>query len=239
RGAFGGGLRGRARESRRGRRGEKVSAIGRPLEGGRALRLHRELTEIWATGPGLQRLASVNHTVIGLRVMVTAFVFFVIAGLLGMLTRIQLATPKAAFMDPETYNQVFTLHGSVMLFLFVIPMLEGMAVYLTPKILGARDFAFPRPTAFCYWCYLFGATIVTGSLLFGVAPDGGWFMYTPLSSNTYTPGVNADIWLLGVTFVEISALSFAVEIVVSILKMRAPGMSLDRMPIFAWYILVT
>ena len=215
------------------------AAAGRPAQGGRALRLHRDLAAIWATGPGLQRLASVNHSVIGLRIMVTAFVFFLIAGLLGMLTRIQLATPNAAFMDPETYNQVFTLHGSVMLFLFVIPMLEGMAVYLTPKILGARDFAFPRLTAFSYWCYLFGATIVTGSLLFGVAPDGGWFMYTPLSSNTYTPGVNADIWLLGVTFVEISALSFAIEIVVSILKMRAPGMSLDRMPIFGWYVLVT
>ncbi len=208
-------------------------------QGSRALRLHRELAAIWATGPGLQRLASVNHSVIGLRIMVTAFVFFVIAGLLGMLTRVQLATPASAFMDPETYNQVFTLHGSVMLFLFVIPMLEGIAVYLTPKILGARDFAFPRLTAFSYWCYLFGATIVTGSLLFGVAPDGGWFMYTPLSSSTYTPGINADVWLLGVTFVEISALSFAVEIVVSILKMRAPGMSLDRMPIFGWYILVT
>jgi len=217
-----------------------VNAIaGHPSQSGRALRLHRELAAIWATGPGLQRLASVNHSVIGLRIMVTAFVFFIIAGLLGMLTRIQLATPQGAFMDAETYNQVFTLHGSVMLFLFVIPMLEGMAVYLTPKILGARDFAFPRLTAYSYWCYLFGATIVVGSLLFGVAPDGGWFMYTPLSSNTYTPGVNADVWLLGVTFVEISALSFAIEIVVSILKMRAPGMSLDRMPIFGWYILTT
>ena len=120
-------------------------------QGSRALRLHRELAANCATGPGLQRLASVNHSVIGLRIMVTAFVFFVIAGLLGMLTRVQLATPASAFMDPETYNQVFTLHGSVMLFLFVIPMLEGIAVYLTPKILGARDFAFPRLTAFSYW----------------------------------------------------------------------------------------
>ena len=219
---------------------QEVSAVaGRSSPGGRALRLHRELAAIWATGPGLQRLASVNHSVIGVRIMVTAFVFFAIAGLLGMLTRVQLATPAGAFMSAETYNQVFTLHGSVMLFLFVIPMLEGMAVYLTPKILGTRDFAFPRLTAYSYWCYLFGAMIVTGSLLFGVAPDGGWFMYTPLSSSRFTPGVNADIWLLGVTFVEISALSFAVEIVVSILKMRAPGMSLDRMPIFGWYILAT
>ena len=204
-----------------------------------ALQLHRQLAAIWATGPGWQRLAAVNHSVLGLRFMATAFVFFGIGGVLGMLTRVQLATPDAKFMDADTYNQVFTLHGSTMLFLFAIPMVEGIAVYLTPKILGTRDFAFPRLTAYGYWCYLFGGTIVTGSLVFGIAPNGGWFMYTPLSSNVYTPGVNADIWLLGVTFVEISALTLAVEIVVSVLKMRAPGMSLDQMPIFGWYMLVT
>ncbi|RZU01256.1 cytochrome c oxidase subunit I [Rivibacter subsaxonicus] len=205
----------------------------------RALRLHRQLTRIWATGPGWQRLAAVNHSVIGVRMMVTAFTFFVIAGVLGMLTRVQLATPNSGFLDAETYNQVFTMHGSMMLFLFAIPMVESIAVYLTPKILGTRDFAFPRLTAYGYWCYLFGGTIVTASLIGGVAPNSGWFMYTPLSSSVYTPGINSDVWLLGITFVEISALSLAMEIVVSILKMRAPGMSLDRMPIFGWYILVT
>jgi len=208
-------------------------------EGARALRLHRELSRIWATGPGWQRLAAVNHSVIGMRMFITSFVFFLIAGVLGMLTRVQLATPESVFLDAETYNQVFTVHGSMMLFLFAIPMVESFAVYLTPKILGTRDFAFPRLTAYGYWCYLFGATIVTASLVLGVAPNSGWFMYTPLSSNVYTPGVNADIWLLGITFVEISALSLAIEIIVSVLKMRAPGMSLDRMPIFGWYILVT
>lgn len=208
-------------------------------QGAQALRLHRQLSRIWATGPGWQRLAAVNHSVIGTRMFITSFVFFLIAGVLGMLTRVQLATPHSGFLDPETYNQVFTVHGSMMLFLFAIPMVESFAVYLTPKILGTRDFAFPRLTAYGYWCYLFGASIVTVSLVLGVAPNGGWFMYTPLSSNVYTPGVNADIWLLGITFVEISALSLAMEITVSILKMRAPGMSLDRMPIFGWYILVT
>lgn len=204
-----------------------------------ALRLHRELTAIWATGPGWQRFAAVNHTVIGLRFISTSFVFFAIGGILGMLTRVQLATPDSHFMAPETYNQVFTMHGSMLLFLFAIPMVEGIAVYLTPKLLGARDFAFPRLTAYGYWCYLFGGSILTVALAAGVAPNSGWFMYTPLSSNVYTPGINADVWLLGVTFVEISALTLAVEIVVSILKMRAPGMSLDRMPIFGWYMLVT
>ena len=206
---------------------------------GTAMVLHRQLAQIWATGPGLQRLAAVNHTVIGIRFMATAFVFFAIGGVLGMLARVQLATPQATFMDTETYNQVFTMHGSMLLFLFAIPMIEGIAVYLTPKMLGTRDFAFPRLTAYGYWCYLFGGTILTVALVAGVAPNGGWFMYTPLSSNVYTPGINADVWLLGVTFVEISALTLAVEIIVSVLKMRAPGMSLDRMPIFGWYMLVT
>src|SRR5208282_1977300 len=127
--------------------------------GSSALRLHRQLASVWATGPGLQRLAAVNHSVVGLRFMTTAFVFFAIGGVLGMLTRVQLATPMSDFMAPETYNQVFTMHGTVLLFLFAIPMIEGIAVYLTPKILGARDFAFPRLTAYGYWCYLFGGTI--------------------------------------------------------------------------------
>ena len=154
---------------------------GVPTQGSAALRLHRQLAAIWTTGPGLQRLAAVNHSVVGLRFMATAFVFFAIGGVLGMLTRVQLATPDATFMDPETYNQVFTMHGSIMLFLFAVPMVEGIAIYLTPKILGARDLAFPRLTAYGYWCYLFGGTILTAALVIGVAPNSGWFMYTPLS----------------------------------------------------------
>src|SRR6516164_6082230 len=150
-----------------------------------ALKLHRELKRIWATGHGLQRLAAVNHSVIGIRFLATAFVFFAIGGVLGMLTRVQLATPQATFMDVGTYNQVFTMHGSMLLFLFAIPMVEGIAVYLTPQMLGTRDFAFPRLTAYGYWCYLFGGTIVTGSLVLGIAPNGGWFMYTPLSSSVF------------------------------------------------------
>jgi len=208
------------------------------LQPASALALHRQLTAIWKTGPGWQRLAAVNHSVIGIRFMVTALVFFAIGGVLGMLTRVQLATPLATFMNVGTYNQIFTMHGSIMLFLFAIPLMEGIAVYLTPKILGTRDFAFPRLTAYGYWCYLFGGGILTIALFAGVAPDSGWFMYTPLSSHVYTPGINADVWLLGVTFVEISALTLAVEIIVSVLTMRAPGMSLDRMPIFGWYMLV-
>ncbi len=203
------------------------------------IRRHKELTRIWDTGRGWQRLAAVNHSVIGLRFMVTSAVFFAIGGVLAMLIRAQLATSRSAFIGPEIYNQIFTMHGTIMMFLFAIPMLEGLAVYLVPKLLGARDLAFPRLTAYGYWCYLFGGTILILALLGGVAPDSGWFLYTPLSSDVYSPGINADVWLLGVTFVEISAITLAVELVVSILKLRAAGMSLARMPIFGWYILVT
>ncbi|MFW5833202.1 MAG: cytochrome c oxidase subunit I [Pseudomonadota bacterium] len=204
-----------------------------------ALRRHKELSRIWATGPGWQRLAAVNHSIIGCRFMVTAALFFAIGGVLALLMRAQLATSASAFLGPEPYNQIFTMHGTVMMFLFAIPMLEGLAIYFVPKLLGARDLAFPRLTAYGYWCFLFGGSILIGALVLGLAPNSGWFMYTPLSSAVYTPGINADIWLLGVTFVEISALTLAVELIVSILKMRAPGMSLARMPIFGWYILVT
>ncbi|WP_185985513.1 cytochrome c oxidase subunit I [Aureimonas mangrovi] len=201
--------------------------------------LHRELHEIWKTDKGFGRLAAVNHTIIGRRFIVAAFVFFAIGGILSMLIRAQLATPGSAFLGPDVYNQIFTMHGTVMMFLFAIPMFEGIAIYLLPKLLGARDLAFPRLTAYGFWCYVFGGSILIVALLAGVAPDSGWFMYTPLSSRVFSPGINSDVWLLGITFVEISAVAAAVEIVVTILTVRAPGMSLDKMPLLAWYILVT
>ena len=201
--------------------------------------LHKQLSRIWGTPPGWGRLSSVNHTILGKRFMLVALLFFAIGGLLAMLIRAQLATPHSAFIGPDIYNQLFTMHGTVMMFLFAIPMFEGLAIYLLPKILGARDMAFPRLTAYGFWCYVMGGSILIVAMLAGVAPNGGWFMYTPLSSRPYTPGINADVWLLGITFVEISAVTAAVEIVVSILKMRAPGMALARMPLFGWYMLIT
>ncbi|PYB70436.1 cytochrome c oxidase subunit I [Rhizobium wuzhouense] len=205
---------------------------------GSPIRLHHQLDAVWASGKGLKRFAAVNHNVIGIRFMVTALVFFAIGGVLAMLIRTQLASSNSAFLDAEQYAQVFTMHGVIMMFLFAIPFFEGLAIYLLPKMLGARDLAFPRMSAYGYWCYLFGGSFLIAALLFGIAPDGGWFMYTPLSSKPYSPGINADVWLLGITFVEISALSAAIELMVTILKLRAPGMSLSRMPIFAWYMLV-
>lgn len=203
------------------------------------IRLHKELAALWDTPAGWGRLSAVNHTVVGKRFIVAAFVFFAIGGLLAMLIRVQIATSQTAFVGPEIYGQIFTMHGTVMMFLFAIPMFEGFALYLLPKLLGARDLAFPRLSAYGFWCYVFGGSILIVAMLAGVAPDSGWFMYTPLSSSTYTPGINADVWLLGITFVEISALAAAVEIVVTVLKVRAPGMSIDRMPIMAWYLLIT
>lgn len=205
---------------------------------GSAIRLHHQLDAVWGSGRGWQRLSAVNHNVIGIRFMVTALVFFAIGGILAMLIRAQLASTNSAFLDAAQYAQVFTMHGVIMMFLFAIPFFEGLAIYLLPKMLGARDLAFPRISAYGYWCYLFGGSFLVAALVFGIAPDGGWFMYTPLSSQPYSPGINADVWLLGITFVEISALSAAIEIMVTILKFRAPGMSLIRMPIFAWYMLV-
>ncbi|MHA6493456.1 cytochrome c oxidase subunit I [Pseudomonas borbori] len=200
--------------------------------------LHDDFNAVWGNPRGWRALTIVNHTTIGLRFMVTGAVFFLLGGLLAMLIRTQLALPSHEFMEPDVYNQVFTMHGTVMMFLFAVPMMEGLAVYLIPKMIGARDLVFPRLSALGYYCYLFGGIILVSSLFLDIAPKAGWFMYTPLSSAVHTPGPNSDFWLLGITFVEISAVSAGVELVVSILRTRASGMALHKMPIYAWYILV-
>lgn len=206
----------------------------------KAITLHKDLTRIWAGEPGWRGVfSSVSHTDLGKRFVIAAAMFFAIGGVLAMLIRAQLATPDSAFLGPAAYGQIFTMHGSIMMFLFAIPMLEGLAIYLLPKILGARDLAYPRLTALGWWCYLFGGTIMILALIGGVAPDAGWFLYPPLSGREFTPGVNSDVWLLGITFVEISAMCAAIEILVTILKFRARGMSLVRMPIMAWYLMAT
>ncbi|ANQ84945.1 quinol oxidase subunit I [Azoarcus olearius] len=203
-----------------------------------AERLHDAFNAVWGNPGGWRALTIVNHTTVGLRFLLTGLGFYVVGGILAMLVRSQLALPGHAFMTPEVYAQVFTMHGTVMMFLFAVPMMEGLAVYLLPKMLGARDLVFPRLSALGYWCYLFGGLILVSSLFLGLAPDAGWFMYVPLAGSTYTPGPNSDFWLLGITFVEISAVSAGVELAVSILRARAPGMSLEKMPLYAWYILV-
>lgn len=200
------------------------------------IKLRQEFDRVWGNPKGLRALTIVNHTSIGLRFLVTGACFFLVGGLLAMLMRAQLSLPNQDFVTPEAYNQLFTMHGTIMMFLFAIPMLEGLAVYLIPKMIGARDLVFPRLSAFGYFCYLFGGLILLSSLLLGLAPDSGWFMYTPLSSKAASPGPNADFWLIGVTFVEISAVAAGVELVVSILRSRTAGMALSQMPLFVWFI---
>ncbi|SDY34125.1 cytochrome c oxidase subunit I [Citreimonas salinaria] len=206
----------------------------------RTLERHRRLQDIWASERGWKGwTSSVNHTDLGRMFLVTSFFFFAVGGVLAMLIRAQLATPHSAFAGPELYSQFFTMHGTIMMFLFAIPTFEGLAIYLLPKLLGTRDLAYPRLTAYGYWCYAFGGTMLLVSMVLGIAPNGGWFMYPPLTGPIHSPGINTDFWLIGITFVEISAMAAAVEITVSVLRYRAPGMSLDKMPIFAWYALVT
>lgn len=201
--------------------------------------LNDKLQRIWANAPDWGALSAVNHTSLGLRFIITGFVFFLIGGVLAMLIRSQLAFPGNDLLDHRAYAQAFTMHGTTMMFFFAVPIMEGFAAYLIPKMIGARDLIYPRLSAFGYWCYLFGGLLLYASFFVDAVPDGGWFMYVPLNSKAFSPGLNADFWLLGVTFAEISAVAAGIELIVSILKTRAPGMALHRMPLYAWYILVT
>ena len=196
------------------------------------------LEAAWETPKGWRFFKTVNNTNIGLLYIGTALLFFVLAGVLGLLMRLQLAVPENGLLSAGAYNQVFTMHGTVMMFLFAIPVVEAFAVYLLPNMLGARDLPFPRLSAYAYWAYAFGGLAFFCTLFVGLAPDGGWFMYPPLTGKEYSPGLNADFWLLGIGFIEISAIAGAVELIVGILFTRAPGMTLGRMPVFAWAMLV-
>src|SRR5690606_31039703 len=142
--------------------------------------VHAQLERVWKADPGLGALAAVNHSTIGIRFVVTGFVFFLIGGILAMLLRTQLAIPDNTALDHEQYNAAFTLHGTAMMFFFAVPIMEGFAVYVLPKAIGARDLVFPRLCAFGCWCYLFGGILLFSSLIVGTPPDAGWFLYTPL-----------------------------------------------------------
>lgn len=198
-----------------------------------------ELERVWASRPGIPGfLTAVNHKVIGLRFIWTAVAFLLVGGVEALLIRLQLARPDASFLGPEAYNQMFTMHGTTMMFLFAVPILEGLAMYFVPLQIGTRDLPLPRLNAFGYWVYLFGGILLHASFLTGEIPDGGWFAYTPLTGAEFSPGLGIDFWLLGVTFIEISGIIGALEIVVLILRFRAPGMSLSRMPLFSWSALI-
>ncbi|WP_179611258.1 cytochrome c oxidase subunit I [Rhizobium leguminosarum] len=198
------------------------------------------LKATWSTPAGIvAALSTVDHKIIGRRYIATAFVFLMLGGVLAMAMRLQLAFPEARFISADRYNQIFTVHGSNMMFLFAVPVMEAMAVYLVPLMVGTRNIAFPRLNAFSYWIFLAGGLLLWASLALDAAPDVGWFAYVPLAGPQYGPGKRADIWAQMITFTEVSALAVAVEIVVTVFKLRAPGMSLDRIPIFVWSMLVT
>ena len=202
--------------------------------------LDRRLAATWSTPPGLWgALSTVDHKIIGRRYIVTAFVFLALGGVLSLLMRLQLAQPEARFIGPDRYNQIFTTHGSNMMFLFAVPVMQAMAIYLVPLMVGTRNIAFPRLNAFSYWMYLAGGLLLWIAFAVDTGPDVGWFAYVPLSGPQYAAGKRADIWAQMITFTEVSALAIAVEIVVTVFKKRAPGMSLDRIPLFVWSMLVT
>jgi cytochrome c oxidase subunit I+III len=196
------------------------------------------LRAAWAKPEGWRYWSAVNNTEVGVWYASAAFVFMLFAGCLALLMRAQLAVPDNTLVSADLYNQAFTLHGTVMMFLFAVPMFEAVAIFLLPPMLGARELPFPRLGAFGFWSFLIGGVFVCGSIFFGAAPQAGWFMYPPLATDKAFSGIGADIWLLGLSFIEVASIAAAVEIIVGVMKCRAPGMRVNLMPLFAWYLLI-
>src|SRR5947209_1986732 len=207
----------------------KIVRDGPNLKGAK---LAARLERAWMRPPGiLGWLATVDHKEIGRRYIVTALIFLALGGVLSLAMRMQLARPDQNLIGAARYNELFTMHGSTMMFLFAVPVMEGVAVYIIPLMIGSRSTAFPRLNAFSYFMYLFGGLLLWGAFLLNIGPDIGWFAYTPLSGPQFSPGKRADIWAQMITFTEVSALAAAVVLVTTILKTRAPGMTLARMPL--------
>jgi cytochrome c oxidase subunit I len=198
------------------------------------------LAQTWRDPPGwLGALAAVNHKTIARRFVATTFVFFLLAGMLALAMRLQLARPDNRVLGPDVYDTFFTMHGTTMMFLFAVPVMQAVAVYLIPLMVGARTIAFPRMNAYAYWVFLFGGIMLYTAFALGSGPRSGWFSYVPLAGPDYGLGKGSDMWAQMITFTELSALLEAVVLITTILKMRAPGMSLNRLPIFAWATLAT
>ncbi|MDP9429171.1 MAG: cbb3-type cytochrome c oxidase subunit I, partial [Actinomycetota bacterium] len=185
-------------------------------------------------------LRTTDHKTIGLMYLATSFVWFVLGGLMAMLMRGELARPGLQFLSPEQYNQLVTMHGTIMLLFFATPLFFAFANLIMPLQIGAPDVAFPRLNAFSYWLYFFGAAIASGGFLTpGGAADFGWYAYTPLSLATHTPGAGQDMWIAGLAVSGLGTILGAVNFITTIACLRAPGMTLFRMPIFTWNTLVT
>jgi len=183
-------------------------------------------------------LTTTDHKRIGILYIVTTFVFFLLGGVEALLIRLQLATAHGSLVTPETYNQLFTMHGTTMIFLFVMPMLIGLGNYLVPLMIGARDMAFPRLNALSYWLLLCGGVVFYSSLFF-TPPEAGWTSYAPLSASAYLPGGGTDAWIFLIHLTGISSVLGAINFYATITNMRAPGMGWGRLPLFIWAILTT
>jgi cytochrome c oxidase subunit I+III len=193
------------------------------------------LERMWGEKPGLGTwLMTVDHKKIGMKYLYTGFIFFVIGGVESLIMRAQLTGPNGRLLDPEAYNQLFSMHGVTMMFLFATPVLSGFGNFFVPLMIGARDMAFPRLNAFGYWILLAAGIFMYSSFLVGQAPNAGWFNYVPLSDEEFTPGLNTDFYALGLIFLGISTTGGAINFIVTSFKMRAPGMSINRIPIFVW-----
>jgi cytochrome c oxidase subunit I+III len=198
------------------------------------------LERTWSDPPGLIGwFCAINHKTIAKRFMVTTFAFFVAGGVLALLVRLQLAQPNNRLLGPDAYNQAFTMHGTTMMFLFAVPVMQAVATYLVPLMIGARGIAFPRMNAFAYWIFTMGGLMLYVAYALDIGPDAGWFAYVPLSGPQYSPGKRVDFWAQMITFTELSALMGAIVLITTIFKMRAPGMTLNRMPLFVWTMLIT
>ncbi|MDQ3708472.1 MAG: cytochrome c oxidase subunit I [Actinomycetota bacterium] len=213
--------------------GRETPSVSEPLSG-------EDLNRLWADPPGLRgQLTGVQNDKIGARLLLTGFFFVLLGGSLDSLAmRLQLAVPDNTLIGPQLYNELFTNHGSVTMFLVILPIFEGFAILLLPLVLGTREMPFPRLGAFSYWTFLLGGLLYYSSTLFQLVPDAGWFAYTPLSGPEFSPDLAIDFWVLGLGVAEVGAIAAGIEIIIGVLKMRAPGMTLSRMPLFAWSVLV-
>ena len=197
-----------------------------------------ELERFEKTAGMLSWLSSCDHKQIGILYLLTALGFFIVGGCEALLMRVQLAFANCHFLGPESYDQLFTLHGTTMIFLVVMPTLLGLSVYLLPLMIGARDMAFPRMNALSFWLLLFGGIFLYTSIFFGNAPDMGWFSYAPLSEKPYSSLPGVDFWALGLLAIGIGTVTTGINLIVTTFTMRAPGLTMKRLPLFAWMTMV-
>ena len=206
-----------------------------PTIGADSVEHQARLLDLWETAPGLKGLlGTTDHKVIGIRYIVTAFVFLACGGIEALIMRLQLAGPNHTLLTPQQYDQLFSTHGMTMIFLYASPILSGFSNYLWPLLLGSRDMAFPRLNAFSYWIYLASGIFLYVGFLSGNGPNDGWFNYVPYASRDYNPGLNEDFYSLGMVFLGISVTAGAANFIVTAFRTRAPGMSIDRIPILVW-----